>query len=93
MYLNICCIPIPGESSHESSEVLDIARGWEQSNSSSTLGSNHSQVNKTPTYGAAEYGTVGGHTILQVPTANRSCAVSHSILVVLSCRNPLQTIA
>ena len=76
MYLNICCIPIPGESSRESSEVLNIARGWEQSNSSSTLGqggdSNHSQVNKTPTYGA-EYDTLGGHTVLQVPTADPSC--------------------
>jgi hypothetical protein len=77
MYLNICYIPIPGESSHESSEVLNISRGWEQSNGSSTLGqggdSNHSRVNQTPTYGAAEYGTLGGHTVLQVPTANHSC--------------------
>ncbi|XP_059892634.1 muscarinic acetylcholine receptor M1 [Gadus macrocephalus] len=59
-----------GESSHESSEVLNISRGWEQSNGSSTLGqggdSNHSRVNQTPTYGAAEYGTLGGHTVLQV---------------------------
>ena len=73
MYFNICCIPISGKSSHESSEVLNIVSGWEQNSGSSNLGQggnmNHSQVNMTSTYPTEEYDPLGGHTILQVSTA------------------------
>lgn len=64
-----------GKSSHESSEVLNSVTGWEQNSNSSNLGQGGNLTE--------EYDPLGGHTILQVSTANYGCAVKHSILVVL----------
>ncbi|CAL8301702.1 unnamed protein product [Lota lota] len=61
---------IQGKSSHESSEVLHVASGWQQNNGSANPGQggdlNHPQANTTSTHGPAEPDPLGGHTVLQV---------------------------